>query len=82
MSSVEELPALLEMIEQMRADGYGEDEIEFYLKSLDTQAWEKVTEEMRVEGKSEADIYYFWKEVDSFGDTEPEDMIDADDEVR
>jgi hypothetical protein len=70
------------MIEEMREAGTSEEDIETYLKDLDMTAFEKANEEMRAAGRSEAAIFYFWKEVDSFGDTDPEDMIDSDDEVQ
>jgi hypothetical protein len=80
MPGVDDLPALLAMIDEMRETGYTEQQIEEYLGALDRQAFDEATEEMRAAGIPEGRITAFWIEVGTFGDTEPADAVDADDE--
>jgi len=76
----DEIPALLEMIEEMRSQGNSEEQIAGYLGALDERAFHKANAEMRDAGVPEDVIEGFWREMAEFGDATDDDSIDADDE--
>lgn len=76
----DEIPALLDMIEEMRSQGSSEDHIASYLGALDERAFHKANAEMREAGVPEDVLEAFWREMATFGDFTEDDGVDADDE--